>query len=136
MWLKCFLLLYNIEGEDYEDFSTEVTIRLGDERRCVHVGVSILEDGDVEQDETFQVIVENLGISSTVAILDDGIIMCTGRLVYTVDELKFCFADLTFRFVSNSPVVRENRVDFSLEFGRLVTAAECAIEANAFKDCE
>ena len=43
----------------------------GDERRCV--GIIILADSMAEEDETFDVIIEELGISTTVTILDDGI---------------------------------------------------------------
>ena len=40
-----------------------------DERMCV--GIVILEDDQVEEDESFQVIVEGSDISATLTILDD-----------------------------------------------------------------
>ena len=43
---------------------------LNDDKR-VCVGIVILEDDVVEEDESFQVIVEGLDISATVTILDD-----------------------------------------------------------------
>ena len=48
----------------------EVPIRFGVTRKCV--GISILEDSKVEENEMFQVVIEELGISTQVAILDDG----------------------------------------------------------------
>ena len=50
----------------------EVRIKYGDERRCV--GVSILADDVDEQDETFLVIVEGLGIHTNITILNDGML--------------------------------------------------------------
>ena len=61
---------HTIGGEDYEELSVEVPIRFGVTRKCV--GISILEDSKVEENEMFQVVIEELGISTQVAILDDG----------------------------------------------------------------
>ena len=58
-------------GVDYRDVSVDLHLMAGDERRCE--GIVILADDVVEEDETFHVIVEELGISTTVTILDDGI---------------------------------------------------------------
>ena len=59
-----------IGGEDYEELSVEVPLRFGVGRRCV--GISILEDSEYEENEMFQVVIEDLRISTQVAILDDG----------------------------------------------------------------
>ena len=42
---------------------------VGDERRCV--GIIILEDNLVEEDESFEVIIEGVNSIATVTILDD-----------------------------------------------------------------
>ena len=57
-----------IGGEDYVSLDREVSL-MDDERMCV--GIIILEDDVVEEDESFQVIVEGFDISATVTILDD-----------------------------------------------------------------
>ena len=55
---------------DYEETSVDLPLMVGDERRCV--GIVILADSIVEEDKTFDVIIEEFGISTTVTILDDG----------------------------------------------------------------
>ena len=48
----------------------EVPVRFGDTRNCV--GLSITGDREAEEDESFQVLIEELGVSTTVTIMDDG----------------------------------------------------------------
>ena len=38
--------------------------------------------------------------------------------------------DFVFRFVDDTPSVRENTVTFSLAFGSIVQSARCGIEKN------
>ena len=56
-------------GEDYVSLDREVSLIGDDNRMCV--GIIILEDVAVEEDEFFQVIVEGYDTSATVTILDD-----------------------------------------------------------------
>ena len=55
---------------DYEQLDVDLHLVPGDRRRCVEI--VILADNMAEEDETFDVIVEELGISTTVTILADG----------------------------------------------------------------
>ena len=61
---------HTLGGEDYEGLTVEVPLRFGVGRRCV--GISILEDSEFEENEMFQVVIEDSRISTQVAILDDG----------------------------------------------------------------
>ena len=48
------------------------------------------------------------------------------------------FLDLIFRYIDDTPFVRGTMVTFSLDFGRTVTGASCAIEDGSenIRDCE
>ena len=48
----------------------DIQLRIGEERSCV--GIVILEDSLVEQDEAFAVTIQELGVGATLVILDDG----------------------------------------------------------------
>ena len=58
-----------IGGVDYSEFSQELELNPNDTSRCV--GIVILEDTQQEDDESFEVVIEGLGVSTVVTILDD-----------------------------------------------------------------
>ena len=66
--MECFLLLF-LGGEDY--VSVDRRVSNSEDRVCI--GIVILEDDVVEEDETFEVNVvgEGIRIFATVTILDD-----------------------------------------------------------------
>ena len=57
------------EGEDYIGLDTNIPLTLGDQRKCV--AIIILEDNMAEEDETFALIIEELGVATSIVILDD-----------------------------------------------------------------
>ena len=60
-----------IGGEDYIPFSTECLLRSGSNRKCI--GIIILDDSMVEVNETFEVVIEELGLSANVTIIDEDV---------------------------------------------------------------
>ena len=63
------VILGALGGEDFTAFSKSLTLTIGIRRRCI--AITILEDSDPEIDESFEIVVEELGISATITILDD-----------------------------------------------------------------
>ena len=61
----------------------EVPVRFGDTRNCV--GLSITGDREAEEDESFQVLIEELGVSTTVTIMDDGKLKSVSYLRVIID---------------------------------------------------
>ena len=55
--------------EDYFELDVDLSLQFGDRRKCV--GIVIIEDTVPEPDEFFLVVIEGLGVSTTVIILDD-----------------------------------------------------------------
>lgn len=70
MWDECNGELFSLlGGEDFVAFRRILTVPIGIRRRCV--AITILEDPMPESDESFELAVEELGISTTITILDD-----------------------------------------------------------------
>ena len=110
-----------IGGEDYVSLDREVSLIGDDERMCV--GIIILEDAVVEEDESFQVIVEGYDTSVTVTILDDD-----GSYNGSFFFFKFViFAGVLASFIGNSPVVCGNTISFDLSFRGDVISARCGL---------
>ena len=64
------VLGWRVGGVDYTELNVDLHLVPDDRRRCVEI--VILADDMAEEDETFEVIVEELEISTTVTILADG----------------------------------------------------------------
>ena len=62
------VVFHFLGGEDYEDVVIDVPLTFGEVRKCI--GISVIEDPDIEEDETFYVVLWTL--SAHVTILDDG----------------------------------------------------------------
>lgn len=58
-----------VGGEDYVELSRDVLLGVGSSRKCL--GIVILDDIQPEPNESFQVVVEEFEISTTVTIIDD-----------------------------------------------------------------
>ena len=54
--LQHLVYILHTGKEDYEELYVEVPIRFGVSRKCV--GISIIEDREAEEDESFQVLIE------------------------------------------------------------------------------
>lgn len=56
-------------------------------------------------------------------------IVCCRIVALTIHNESFFFLlDLIFRYIDDTPFVRGRVVTFSLEFGRTVTGASCAVK--------
>ena len=58
-----------VGGEDFAAFRRIFIVPIGIRRRCV--AITILEDSRIENDESFELAVEELGVSTNITILDD-----------------------------------------------------------------
>ena len=53
-------------------------------------------------------------------------LLLTGNFLFTINFLT----DFVFRFVDDTPLVRDNTVTFNLTFGSVVQSARCGIVRN------
>ena len=58
-----------LDGEDYIGINKDISLQLGDERRCV--GIVIIDNVQLESDETFQLSISGLEVVTSLTILDD-----------------------------------------------------------------
>ena len=110
----------------------------GDERRCV--GIVILADSMAEEDETFDVVIEELGISTTVTILDDGTYFKIHTMIMLFMHCIIRPLDTPLSYIGDSPMVIGNTVAFDLSLGSHVMSASCALlignRVQSETDCE
>lgn len=64
-----FCLLMCLGGEDYIELRKSITLQIGIDHRCV--AIVALEDNIPEKNETFQLTTEELGISTTITLIND-----------------------------------------------------------------
>lgn len=58
-----------IGGEDYIEINRDVLLRIGTMRQCL--GIVIIDDSQFERNETFELLVDEFGISTNATILND-----------------------------------------------------------------
>lgn len=134
-------------GEDYVELSIGILLEFGESRKCV--GIVILEDFRYESDESFTVIIEEVGASADVTILDDDgkkllcylyVVNLLANIIHvTIQKLPF-FSDTSFSYIGDSPIVSGSSVSLQLSLGKNVKSARCALltgnRVRREADCE